>query len=231
MRGSTSCSPFRFQAASYRVSAFGWFFIKLLSIRSILPNLVPVVLFLGLAREKRPGNEVGSWHCKLILLYSEAEFSVAFGSTGCNGSVGGRAPFAPLALPPPGKFVKLDSLKCNSPRFLDQNWVTGKVFKGVKNVHKKRNIWLIWQLSVCSCSFFSWFQNGLQSERVYKSRISRVRELLSRDRLHIRSKFWVTFTVGVCIITIYFKSQSSHCHCYLQLSLFFRLYALHNLVK
>ena len=48
------------------------------------------------AREKRPSNEFGSWHCKLILLYSEAGFSVAFGSTGCSGSVGGRAPFAPL---------------------------------------------------------------------------------------------------------------------------------------
>ena len=49
---------------------------------------------------------------------------------------------------PPGKFVKLDSLKCNSPRSLDQNWVTGKVFKGVKNVHKKRNIWLNYQFAV-----------------------------------------------------------------------------------
>ena len=85
---------------------------------------------------------------------------------------------------PPGKFVKLDSLKCNSTRSLDRNWVTRKVFQGVKNAHKKRNIWLIWQLSVCSCSFFSWFQNGLQLERVYESHISRVSELLSRDRLH-----------------------------------------------
>ena len=50
------------------------------------------------AREKHPGKEVGSWHCKLILLYSEAGFSAAFGSTGCSGSVGGRAPFALLAL-------------------------------------------------------------------------------------------------------------------------------------
>ena len=48
------------------------------------------------AREKDPGKEVGSWHCKLILLYSEAGFSVAFGSTGCAGSDGRRAPFAPL---------------------------------------------------------------------------------------------------------------------------------------
>ena len=55
-------------------------------------------------------------------------FSVAFGSTGCSGSVGGRAPFAPLARTlragstsswgspgayPPGTFVKLESLKCN----------------------------------------------------------------------------------------------------------------------
>ena len=153
MRGSTSCSPFRFQAASYRVSAFGWFFIKLLSIRSILPNLVPVVFFLCLAREKRPGNEVGSWRCKLILLYSEAEFSVAFGSTGCNGSVGGRAPFAPLAVPPPpGKFVKLDSLKCNSPRCLDQNWVTGKVFKGVKKCSQKNKY--LTDLAIISLQLF-----------------------------------------------------------------------------
>ena len=47
--------------------------------------------------ENLPGNEDGSWHCKIILLYSEAGFSVAFGSTGCSGSVGGRAPLAPLA--------------------------------------------------------------------------------------------------------------------------------------
>ena len=68
-------------------------------------------------------------------------FSVAFGSTGCSGSAGGRAPSAPLARtlsgttnswgglgacpPPPGKFVKLDSLKCNFLRSLDRNWVTG----------------------------------------------------------------------------------------------------------
>ena len=39
-------------------------------------------------REKHPGKEVGSWHCELILLYSEAGFLVAFGSTGCSGSVG-----------------------------------------------------------------------------------------------------------------------------------------------
>ena len=54
-------------------------------------------------------------------------FSVAFGSTGCSGSAGGRA----LRTPgrggggSPGKFVKLDSLKCNFPRSLDRNWVTG----------------------------------------------------------------------------------------------------------
>ena len=69
-------------------------------------------------------------------------YSVAFGSTGCSGSAGGRAPFAPLARTlsgttnswgggglsgacPPGKFVKLDSLKCNFLRSLDRNWVTG----------------------------------------------------------------------------------------------------------
>ena len=67
-------------------------------------------------------------------------FSVAFGSTGCSGSAGGRAPFAPLARTlsaggtnsygrpgtcPPGKFVKLESLKCNLLRSLDRNWVTG----------------------------------------------------------------------------------------------------------
>ena len=34
-------------------------------------------------------------------------------------------------MPTTGKFVKLDSLKCNSPRSLDRNWVTGKVFQGV----------------------------------------------------------------------------------------------------
>ena len=42
--------------------------------RSILANLVPKVLFprFGVGtREKRPGDEVGSWHCKLIILYSE----------------------------------------------------------------------------------------------------------------------------------------------------------------
>ena len=58
---------------------------------------------------------------------------------GSSGSVGGRAPFArgvPEARTPrgvqghapPGKFVKLDTLKCNSLRFLDRHWVTGKVF-------------------------------------------------------------------------------------------------------
>ena len=65
-------------------------------------------------------------------------FSVAFGSTGCSGSAGGRAPFAPVVRhyellgrggirghAPPGKFVKLDSLKCNFLRSLDRNWVTG----------------------------------------------------------------------------------------------------------
>ena len=63
-------------------------------------------------------------------------FSVAFGSTGCSGSAGGRAPFAPVECRrhellgasggmPPGKVVKLDSLKCNFLRSLDRNWVTG----------------------------------------------------------------------------------------------------------
>ena len=36
---------------------------------------------------------------------------------------------------PPGKFVKLDSLKCNFLRSLNGNWSTGKVFKALKNAH------------------------------------------------------------------------------------------------
>ena len=52
-------------------------------------------------------------------------FSVAFGSTRCSGSAGGRAPFAPLARTPRGirghvplgQFVKLDSAKMQFPAF------------------------------------------------------------------------------------------------------------------
>ena len=63
-------------------------------------------------------------------------FSVAFGSTGCSDSAGGRAPFAPLARTPRGvrghaplgKFVKLDSLKCNFLRSQDRNWVRNDLF-------------------------------------------------------------------------------------------------------
>ena len=78
-------------------SAFGWFFIsviQLLSTRSILANLVPRVLFLGFGGGAPPLQSQGKapWERGRIL----AGFSVAFGSTGCSASFGGRAPFALL---------------------------------------------------------------------------------------------------------------------------------------
>ena len=180
MRGSTSCSPFRCQAAPYRVSAFGWFFIsviQLLSTRSILANLVPRVLFLGFGGGAPHLQSQGKapWERGWIL----AGFSVAFESTGWSTSLGGRAPFAPLVANvecrrhellggfggmSPREICKIGLSEVQFPAFPgpELGYRKGFQFKGLKNIHKKRYIWLIWQLSVCSCSFFSWFQNRLQ---------------------------------------------------------------------
>ena len=104
---------------------------------------------------------------------SLAEFSVALGSTGCSGSASpGGMP------PPPGKFVKLDSLKCNFLRSLDRNWVTGKVFKALykkcsrKNIHvycfkRRATAVLSWLDCSSTTASTSWFQtsNLIQSNR------------------------------------------------------------------
>ena len=76
------------------------------------------------------------WH----LYYTLSGFSVAFGSTGCNGSAGGRASFASLArtlsargtnskgvrghAPPSQEICKINSLKCNCLH--SQRWCTNE---------------------------------------------------------------------------------------------------------
>ena len=55
----------------------------------------------------------------MYTIKTSSEFLVAFGSTGCSSSAGGRGPLVPEARTPsggpgacpPGRFVKLDSLK------------------------------------------------------------------------------------------------------------------------
>ena len=78
--------------------------------------------------------------CSGMLSYSYLSgLSVAFGSTGCSGSAGGRAPFAPLARgtnslggpgacpPPPRDICKIGLSKMQFPIscVLDRDWVTG----------------------------------------------------------------------------------------------------------
>ena len=82
--------------------------------------------------------KIVAWTTKIVWIVSSnwAGFSVAFGGTGYSGSAGGRVLFTPLAqtlsasgtnawggggYAPPWKFVKLDSLKFNILRSLDQN--------------------------------------------------------------------------------------------------------------
>ena len=61
-------------------------------------------------------------------------FSIAFGCTRWRGLSGGLAPFVPRVfmlnggVKNFGKFLWLDSLKCNFLHSLDHNWLTRKVF-------------------------------------------------------------------------------------------------------
>ena len=91
-------------------------------------------------------------------------FSIAFGSTRWRGLSGGLAPFVPQVFllsgvvknflrgkgggqeaSSPGKFLWLDSLKCNFLHSLDHSWLTRKVFWGNKKGSQKMK-YLIWQL-------------------------------------------------------------------------------------
>ena len=199
MRDSTSCSPFRCQAAPYRVSAFGWFFIRLLSIRSILANLVPSVLFLGFGFG-------ASWVPKARI------------PRGIRGHANHR------------EICKIGLSKMQFPAFPGPELGNRKgLSRRLKMFTKKEIFDWFGNYQFVSCSFYSWFQNGLQSERVYESYISRLRELLSRDRLH-----------QIQILS-HFHCRSPHHHNRLQVPeqplpllpiiisfFFFRLYALHN---
>ena len=111
---------------------------------------------------------------------------------------------------PPRTFVKLESLKCNFPRSLDRSWVTGRVLKGVKKCSQKKKYLSMTDLAIIiiSLQLFVFLKKCTNP-------ISLESESCSLEIVFIRSKGWVTITVGVRIITIDFKSQSSHCHCYL----------------
>ena len=75
-------------------------------------------------------------------LSEDSGFSVAFGSTGCNGSTGTNVECRRHEVvagvrghaAPPGKFVKLVSLKCSFLRSLNCN---RRSLKALKSAHKK----------------------------------------------------------------------------------------------
>ena len=92
------------------------------------------------------------------------------------------------SMPPPGKFVKLDSVKCHFLRSLDRNWVTGKVFKALykkcsrKNIHvygfKRRATAVLSWLDCSSTTARHWagapngnFRENICSEDDLRSRI------------------------------------------------------------
>ena len=62
-----------------------------------------------------------------------AGFSVVLGSTGCRVRAGGAYFGGDPAVCSHWKFLKLDSLKHNFLRSVDRNWLSGKVFKELKN--------------------------------------------------------------------------------------------------
>ena len=89
----------------------------------------------------------------------------ALRTPGGEGGVRGHAP--------PKKFVKLDSLKCNFPRSLDRNWVTGimtgiisfffdcmhYITKWVKSLIKESSLSLVNKWKKKTNDFHSWKNN------------------------------------------------------------------------